>query len=426
MQDAINVNLTVGEYTDNEYFSNTMARRILTLIILTFSLFAAAREALPDELCWTPKTEAVVPEVDSIIPVAPRFTDPELRLQAIKEANESVDYNRNWWHLFKKGELKMDDPTVEWPKFLGFCVKVYNWGDRVFSSTNPEYVVGTGKRWRTRLINDNWTDSYYIRFSNEFQSLMTGSLHMLAGASIQYMAVSYTYSLDISHLLSGSPVNYRKQEFSFNCARFSADAYYYTNGGGTYIRNFGKYKNHRPIKEPFPGVTMKSKGIEAYYFINGYKYSQAAAYSFSKIQKKSHGCFMVGFAYCNQDIAFDFEKLPDPLKPYVTFEKSNYRFHYNDFNLLFGYGYNCVIGKHWLYNITVIPGAGFNNCYEDSADGSSKLMSISGRAMTSFTYNNGNWFAGLQAKARGNWYHSEQATLFNSVESVVLSGGFRF
>ena len=400
--------------------------RLLTTVILSFVfIMSAASESLPDELCWSPIHNNVsVPVVDSFIPVAPRFTDPELRLQAIRDSQEYD--NRNWWYLFKKGELKMDDPTVEWPRFLGFCVKVYNWGDRVFSSLDPEYVVGTGKKWRARVLNDNWTDSYYIRFTNKFKSLMSGNLHVLAGASIQYMAVSYTYTIDISHLLNGGPINYKKQEFGFNCARFSIDGYFYSNGGGTYIRNFGQYKDHGSVRIPFSGVSMTSFGLEGYYFVNGYKYSQAAAYSFSKIQKKSQGCFLAGLAYCNQNIGFDFNKLPEDLKPFMTFDNTNYRFHYNDYNLLFGYGYNCVMGPHWLYNITVIPGAGFNHCYEDSADGSTKLLSISGRAMTSFTYNNGNWFAGLQGKIRGNWYHSGQASLFNTVESIVLSGGIRF
>lgn len=255
---------------------------------------------------------------------------------------------------------------------------------------------------------------------------MSGNIHVLAGASIQYMAVSYTYSLDITHMVNGGPINYRKQDFGFNCARFSLDGYYYSNGGGTFIRSFGEYKDHKRVHIPFEGVEKTSFGIDSYYFFNGYKYSQAAAYNFSKIQLQSQGCFMAGFSYCNQNIEFNFTKLPDELKPYMSFDNTYYRFHYNDYNFLFGYGYNCVISPHWLYNVTVIPGLGFNHCYEDSSDGSTKLLSLSGRAMTSFTYNSGNLFVGLQAKVRGNWYKSKGTTLFNTVQSIVLSGGFRF
>lgn len=397
---------------------------ILSILLLAFMMLTSSSsygERLPDELRWAPVDVAEIPQIDSIIPVAPHLSE-----WTISEQKDSVDANRNWWYLFKKGKLNISDPTVQWPKFLGFCVKVYNWGDRVFSSTDHDYVEGTGKKWRARLLNDNWNDAYYLRFTNKFRSLMSGNPHILAGASIQYMAVSYTYSLDITHMINGGPINYKKQEFGFNCARFSIDGYYFSNGGGSYIRTFGKYHDHRPDRIPFDGVSKTSFGIDGYYFFNGYRYSQGAAYNFSKFQLKSQGCFMAGFAYCNQDIALDFTKLPEKLLPYMSFEQKNYRFHYNDYNLLFGYGYNCVMGRHWLYNITVIPGVGFNHCYEDSYEGSAKLMSISGRAMTSLTYNSGNWFAGLQAKVRGNWYNSKSTSLFNTVQSVVLSGGIRF
>ena len=372
-----------------------MSRYILTIFAF-FSLFTClAGEPLPDELKWNPMGDVA--------------------------QEDSIDHN--WWHLLKKGKLQMSDPTVEWPGFLGFCVKVYNWGDRVFSTTDPDYVVGTGKKWRARIINDNWSNSYYMKVNPEFNSIMITPFHDLLGPSIQYMAVSYTYTFDLSHMLTGSPVTYKKQEFGFNCARFSIDGYQYSSEGCN-IRTFGDYKGH--LREPFSGVDMSTFGIDAYYFFNGYKYSQAAAYNFSKIQKKSQGCFMAGFAYCNQDISFDFRRLPENLKPYLKFDDLYYKFHYNDYNLLVGYGYNKVLGPHWLYNITVIPGVGFNHCYADSEDGSAKLLSLSAKGMTSFTFNSGNWFAGVQGRIRGHWYQSKRIALFNAMESIVASAGYRF
>lgn len=391
-------------------------RLSLSIFFSCLCLFARAYEPLPDELRWEPA------------PALPPAADAEVVAVADSVAGvhpEEESENRNWWYLLRKGKLKMDDPSVKWPKFLGFCVGIYNWGDRVFSSTDQEYVTGTGKKWRARIVNDNWANSYYMKFSRSFNSIMSTPFHVLWGASIQYMAVSYTYAMDISHMVTGSPINYKKQEFGFNCARFSADAFYYTNGAAN-IRTFGDYNNHRPFKEEFTGIDMTTFGVDAYYFFNGYKYSQGAAYNFSKLQKKSQGCLMAGFAYCNIDMNIDFTKLPANLVPYLQLEDMKYRFHYNDYNLLIGYGYNCVISPHWLYNITVIPGVGFNHCFEDSADGSVKLLSVSGRAMTSFTFNSGNWFAGVQGRIRGNWYQSTRLSLFNAVESIVVSGGIRF
>lgn len=404
-----------------------MRRFLLLLIVSVVFPAACSVAALPDALRWNPSN----PVEETVTADDIALADDSLSVAAsrISTVRDTVppDSDRNWWHLFKKGQLEMSDTTVEWPRFLGFCVKVYNWGDRIFSTTDTAYVVGTGKRWRARIINDNWTDSYYMRFPKKFSTIMSGQLHILLGASIQYMAVSYTYSFDMSHLFSGGTINYKKQEFGFNCARFSVDGYYYSNDGGTYIRTFGDYNNKKPFKLPFEGVTMSTFGIDAYYFLNGYKYSQGAAYNFSKIQKKSQGCFMVGFSYCNQDIDMDFTQLPEELKPYAKMDNlSDYRFHYHDYNLIFGYGYNCVLGRHWLFNVTLLPGLGFNHCYEDSSEGSVKLFSMGGRGMMSFTYNAGNWFAGAQGKFRGNWYNSKNYSLFNAVETFLFSAGFRF
>lgn len=402
-------------------------RRSLTLIILFIQFCMAYADnsvgSLPAELRWTPSQIMEIIQKDSIDTEG--NAGETLEIKRIDEQKDTID-NRNWWYLLKKGKLAMNDTTVEWPRFLGFCVKVYNWADHVFSSTDTTYVVGTGKRWRARVINDNWNDSYYIRFTPELNSIMSGVMHILAGPSIQYMAVSYAYMFDISHYLGGGPINYRKQEFSFNCARFAAEGYYYSNKAGTYIRTFGDYNNHRPFKMEFSGIGMTTFGVDAYYFLNGYKYSQAAAYGFSKFQKKSQGCWMVGIAYCDQDISVNLGQLPEELKPYAEDAEKYYKFHYHDYNVLGGYGYNCVLSPHWLYNITIIPGIGFNHCYEDSQEASAKLLSISARGMTSFTYNAGNWFAGIQGKVRGNWYHSKNYSLFNAIENVILSAGYRF
>ena len=63
---------------------------------------------------------------------------------------EPLVYTRDqrwWWTLLKEKKLSMSDTTVVWPKFLKFILNVYNWADNTFYSYDPEYVVGTGKRW---------------------------------------------------------------------------------------------------------------------------------------------------------------------------------------------------------------------------------------------------------------------------------------
>ena len=59
------------------------------------------------------------------------------------EPTDSIE-SRDWWNLLKKGQLNLADTTVIYPRFLGFCVNVYNWADKTFNSYDTDYVTGTG------------------------------------------------------------------------------------------------------------------------------------------------------------------------------------------------------------------------------------------------------------------------------------------
>ena len=334
--------------------------------------------------------------------------------------------SKNWWTLFKKGKLNLADTTVEYPKFLGFCVKVYNWGDRVFNSYDTTYVVGTGKRWKARLASDNWLDSYYLNLDRKMPIRMMSDMYFNAGIYVQYMAVSVGRSLDLSNVIGNRAANHNKMEYNFNCARFNISAHYWENTGGTIIRTFGKYNDGHLIKMEFPAVTSKTLGIDGYYFFNNRKYSMGAAYNFSKIQKRSAGSAIIGFNLNNLDIAMDMHFLPDELKPYLTLSPRYYKFHYNTYALMGGYCYNWVWNKHFLFNITAAPGLGYTHTYEDSVERTKQIFSAIIKGQSSITYNNGNFFVCGITKIDGNWYKSNELSFFSSIENFQLSAGVRF
>ncbi len=162
------------------------------------------------------------------------------------EPTDSIE-SRDWWNLLKKGQLNLADTTVIYPRFLGFCVNVYNWADKTFNSYDTDYVTGTGRRWKARVVSDNWVDSYYLNIEKKMPVRMMSDLYCNAGAYIQYMAVSVGYSLDMSNIIGNKPSNHKKLEFGFNCARFNAEFHYWENTGGTFIRPFGQFNNGRLI-----------------------------------------------------------------------------------------------------------------------------------------------------------------------------------
>ena len=334
-----------------------------------------------------------------------------------------------WWNQVKLGTYNIADTAVIYPKFLQFCVNVYNWADHTFNSYDPDYVVGTGKRWKFRVVNENWNDNYIMTLPKGLRVDMMSDIYSNIGAYIQYMAVSCGYSYDMANIVGGSSTDHKKWEFGFNCARFNAEIYYQENTGGTFLRKFGRYKDGHYFKQKFPGVELHNFGIEAYYFFNNKKYSQGAAYNFSKIQKKSQGSFLIGINYANQKINFDFTQLPEDIKPYLTVEQGNYLFHYKSYNIMLGYGFNWVIAPKLLYNISVMPAIGVSHCYEDNLEGDKWMFAFNVSGRSSLTYNFGhNFFFGAIAKMNGHLYNSGAYSmkLFSAVVNLSANIGIRF
>ncbi|MDE6295855.1 MAG: DUF4421 domain-containing protein [Muribaculaceae bacterium] len=397
------------------------------LILLTFSLSflicSAEKETqLPDE---------GVPDEEYFMPEETDDAEPQLNhnmLEDIKESSKSAhtDPNRDWWHLLKKGYFNPKDTTVKYSKFMKLFCDVYVWGDRVFNTYDSTYVVGFGKNWKARLAFDTWTDSYYMNFNNNLPMVFISEPYSSLGAYLHFMAVSVNYSVDINKVLFGRPVNHKKFEFGFNCARFNIDLSFSSNVGGTYIRKFGDYEKHKPIRMFFPGVRTNTLNFAIYYFFNNRKYANGAAYNFSRQQLKSAGSPILGFNYGHLNTYFNFASLPEQLLPYLTLPETRYKFHYNDYCLLMGYAYNWVWNKHLLYNITVMPSIGITKCYEDSYDGAQNLLSLNALGRMSFTYNLNDLFVCLIAKANLQWFSSGKLTLFSGIENLSLSVGYRF
>lgn len=343
-----------------------------------------------------------------------------------KSVYSKYDDERWWLNLARKGKLNLKDTTVVYPKFIKLCVDVYNWGDNFFNPYDTAYVAGTGKRWKARIINDNWLDSYIMRLPEKMQIDMFSNPYSNIGGYLQYMAVSVGYTIDFENIFGGQTPNHKKWEFGFNCARFNIEIRYQENSGGTYLRRFGDYKDGKIFKEKFPGVQLQTFGLEAIYFLNCKRYSHGAAYNFSKFQKKSQGSFIAGFAYSNLRSLFDFSMLPDKFIPYLTIPASNYLFHYNSYAAVLGYGYNWVIRPKLLFNFTFTPSFGASHCYEDSLDGEKWMFSMNVGAKTSLIYNLNNWFFCINGKMNGQWYRSGTFSLFTSILNFSANVGIRF
>lgn len=342
--------------------------------------------------------------------------------------NEPYDTTRNkgyWWRALKHGKVNFNDSTMGYPKFVMFCYKTYIWGDRAFNSYDSTYVKATGKNWKFILKSDNWVDSYIGHPVKNVNEVMNSRLVSNIGLSLSFMAVSVGYSIGVSNLIHGGKVS-NKVDFSFTCARFAADAYYWENNNDINITYKIKDAGDGLHKLRQSGISRKAMGVTAYYFFNNRRYAQAAAYCFSKYQRRSAGSWLAGFSLQHFDVQFDVEKMSEEVREYFPTQADAPRILYNDYCLLFGYGYNWVLGDKWLINFTGTPYIGYRYNHFHIDGNMPSALSLNMRARIGAVYNHKQYFVGLQSFADHHRYKTQTSSLVNSTLDFMALVGIRF
>ena len=352
--------------------------------------------------------------------------------QRIEEKmNEPWDTIRDgtyWWRALKHGKIDLTGKTIQYPKFLRFAWRVYKWGDKAFNSYDTTYVVSTGKNWKFMYKSNIWNDNYQGEPSVEDMRVdMRSKLAVNMGFQLSFMAVSVGYTLGITNLINGEKVS-NKIDFSFTCARFAAEAYYMENRGTTTAWVRGKTDGEKwkmTIKE-FGGLHRKAYGMSAYYFFNNRRYAQAAAYCFSKYQKRSAGSFIAGICLQHRDMSINMEELPQIAVDQIPPGQEMPHFLYNDYCVMAGYGYNWVLGPKWLLNFTVTPYVGYRHLLATQNVDRASAWSLNIRARMGAVYNHKKYFVGLQSYGDIHRYKSEKHHFFGSLLDFTALVGIRF
>jgi hypothetical protein len=98
-------------------------------------------------------------------------------------------------------------------------------------------------------------------------------------------------------------------------------------------------------------VWIRSAYLNAYYVFNGRRYSQAAAYNQSVIQRRSAGSFLAGATWYQS--SFDNSDLANRLLLFYCNNEKRIKIH--QANIGFGYGYNLVPLRGLVINAMVMP-----------------------------------------------------------------------
>lgn len=320
------------------------------------------------------------------------------------------------------------DSIAEWGKFPRFCINTYRWADRFFNSYDSTYVRGSGYKFNVKLNTDSWLNHLNFRIpsqeSSPYTIELTSQPTTTMGIYLTYMAVSVGYDINVSKLFGTSAHTRQRYQFGFNCSLLAAEAYWERNTASTRLTRFGSHKN---MKMPFDGVNAESWGVDAYYFFNHKRYSQAAAFTYGKIQEKSQGSFYAGISIYSQSFDINFSSLPTEMKDVLPEWWLDYNYHVNtkNYGIRLGYGYNWVFAPGWVLGTTISPVIGFSRGIINSTDKTTNFA-LNNHFKLSCAWNHKHWFAGAVGILDSSIVNDHDTLFVGSNLSITASVGYRF
>ncbi|MBD5210677.1 MAG: DUF4421 domain-containing protein [Bacteroidales bacterium] len=321
------------------------------------------------------------------------------------------------------------DSIAAMGRFPRFCVNTYYWGDKFFNGYDTTYVDGTGYKWNAKLRTESWTDYYGLNFKNGTRMSMISDPSTSVGLYLTYMALSVGYDMNLSKYFNGHDEARKRWNFGFNCMLFSVNLYFIRNDVGTTITSLKPYDKSRynPDVE-YKGLNNTTWGIDFEYYFTHRSYSHAAAFNFSRIQKRSAGSFFGGFTYDRIKYDFNLNSLPPDIFATVPDDipDNHYIVNTDNYILSGGYGYNWVFARHWLLGSSLALMSGISDGYYVDVNQKKVTGVIMGKANLSVVWNNNHWFAGAVCTGRLGMVRDHRRSTLSSVGDVQVSAGYRF
>ena len=229
------------------------------------------------------------------------------------------------------------------------------------AKVDPIYIEVPDKPWRVILrykenaVDVDYSQSVDIPAYNEhadwnlcFEPPLASSIGFWVG----YRGTGFSYSKSLTknagryYSISSTGAkygfNFRLRRFNTKDARFSSTDRNLETGVESEIDS--------AVIMPSP-VWIRSVYINGYYVFNGRRYSQAAAYNQSVIQRHSAGSFLLGATWYQS--SFDYSDYTNAA--YMIIGHGIHRIKVHQANLGIGYGYNWVPLRGLVVNVMAMP-----------------------------------------------------------------------
>ena len=350
----------------------------------------------------------------------------------LNEPYDTTRDDRYWWRALKHGKVDFQDESIHYPAFISWCWNTIQKTNSIINDYDTSYVVSTGKKLKITLKNVNWYDDYDFEDEDKLKILFHSSRSSNIGLSASLMGISAGYQMAFDNFF-GRKATSKKFELSFTCSRFSVEYYRLLNTGDmtlTYIFDKEKAYYHH-----FSGLKRKSWGINAYYFFNHRHYAQAAAYSFSKFQRRNAGSLLAGVSVSHRNFTLLYRDTPEELRDQAFYDEygddaddiEETMFDYTDLSLNVGYGYNWVLSRQWLINATALLYSGIKFAHAKStSDGGHRLWAVSGKLRLGFVYNYGRFFGSLQGYLDSHFFNTGIYKFHSHLYDITATFGIQF
>ncbi len=397
-----------------------MRKLMIVVISVLCRLSMSADVIVPDTVAWTVDTVSV----EQVL--------REVRLvSGVEQTTDSTVDREHWFKALKRGKVDFKDENIYYPSLIRFGYNAVQTFNRVMNSYDSTYVVGTGKKIKLTLKNDNWSDDYDLRLDEDLKVEMKCKLTSNIGASISILGLSVGYYLSFDKL-RGRAGQGSKFEISYSGSRVYAE-FYRTHNTGEMTMTFIQGKSEKYPLNHFSGLRRTSWGVNALYMFNNRKYSRSAAYGYSKYQLRSAGSLMTGFGVSHRNFSTHYSDLPQWLldvwseEEDIDLNTKETLFDYTDVSLNVGYGYNWVINRHWLFNVTAMLYSGLKFSHSKStSDGGRTFWAVNGKVNMAAVYDLKTFFVGLQGYIDSHFYNTGDYRFRSNIFDFSVNVGVRF
>lgn len=176
-----------------------------------------------------------------------------------------------------------------------------------------------------------------------FKSHLSTKHKTTISIGLAYRGLSASYSVNPAKM-KGFYDDY-ELNINYYASRFCIDASYQRSSSLSGNMTFGE----KTMRMEQGESNMKVFNITAYYVFNHRRYSVSAAYNQSYIQRRSAGSWLVGLSYQGGSI-----KTSDKRKELMP-DAPDVRIGVGHIGIGGGYGYNLVLGRKWLINLSLLP-----------------------------------------------------------------------